>query len=127
MNTDIKYSTLENVEVGEVFIINIKATIYLGWRKEEFFYQSIDSNGKTGAFIMDALDMEDNVIIVGNTTSLTEVQRLAPWFVGEHSSPKITNTTFGLSALQSMAAVKTAMHCAEVARNTITKDLSESL
>lgn len=123
MNTDIKYSTLENVEIGEVFVINLKGKLYLGWRKEDCFYQCVNNTGGTGSFNLDQLEMDEYVVILGNTSTINDVVRVAPWALGRSGKSGIPSHPAGLDALQSLAALRMAVETAESLKNLITTEL----
>jgi len=120
MNINVKYATLATVEINEVFVINLHDRIYMGWKQDEITYRSIDSLGTVGHFNLNTIEAERDVFVIGNTTSLIDVQHYAPWFVGERDNANTrVGGTAALDALQGISALRLAVKAAQVTRTAI--------
>ncbi|ECR9820453.1 hypothetical protein MQ524_000438 [Salmonella enterica] len=121
MNITIKLVTFVAVEVNEVFVINVNGSIYMGWRQEETIYRCIDSHGTQGHFDLSSIESNRDVVVIGNTTSYSDVQHYAPWFVGERTqSHTRVGGSAALNALQGVSAMRLAIEAATVTRNIAT-------
>ena len=124
MNITIKLVTFAAVEVNEVFVINVNGSIYMGWRQDETIYQCIDSRGAQCLFDLESVESNSDVVVIGNTTSYSDVQHYAPWFVGERTqSHTRVGGSAALNALQGIAAIRLTLDTADVVHNLNTKDL----